>query len=499
MIELVRIFNGEMGLSQKFSLLEPPAPSFNSGVRSPDGANMEWIGPFLIGILILGGILQLFWAFTISALAQKTEQNEFMQVIAWIPLLQIAPTLKAGGGSVVRFLIGMIALIAGNGALLAMAAFLGDGFGRGVAVLGLVLTGLICLVYFGRIACNTAIARDLPGWMGLLLFVPLLNFFVYPYFAFHDGWIGPNKIGLAIGSVLVLSGMAPSFQIVRLMNENGGVSPAVLMAMTNTDFVKLTEGDLRPLEFSVQSGDPKSSALSSIRSESVQSEKDTIRALYRLKAQFDTLGALATHENLRLDDDHRVRASDLIQTIHADLEAQRLMLDGSTYSELATHLLDIEARVHAQRPATASQKSQFAPAALDPSYRAKSLVRSEPTAPPVRPYPVHASNECPAGTEPNIRKDGRFEEEWCQQLSAFGGLRHGWYARYDEEGRPESMGRYNNGLRVGVWTRFFSTGEVRAQAEFREGMQHGWVLTFNQLGERTRSARYEDGSPVLDQ
>ena len=58
---------------------------------------MEWIGPFLIGILVLGGILQLFWAYAISAIAQKTDQSELMQVLAWIPLLQIAPTLAAGG------------------------------------------------------------------------------------------------------------------------------------------------------------------------------------------------------------------------------------------------------------------------------------------------------------------------------------------------------------------------------------------------------------------
>ena len=59
---------------------------------------MEWIGPLLIGILVLGGVFQLFWAYAISAIAQKTEQSEFMQVLAWIPLLQIAPTLAAGGG-----------------------------------------------------------------------------------------------------------------------------------------------------------------------------------------------------------------------------------------------------------------------------------------------------------------------------------------------------------------------------------------------------------------
>ena len=59
------------------------------------------------------------------------------------------------------------------------------------------------------------------------------------------------------------------------------------------------------------------------------------------------------------------------------------------------------------------------------------------------------------------------------------------------------MGQYEQGLRVGVWTRFHPTGEVRAQAEFREGLQHGWALTFNRAGERTRSARFENGAPVL--
>jgi hypothetical protein len=188
--EIFLIFNAQMGLGREKSALgrkSLPDASFNSDQRSPDGARMEWIGPLLIGILVLGGVFQLFWAYAISAIAQKTEQSEFMQVLAWIPLLQIAPTLAAGGGSVGRFLVGSTALIVGNVALLAVAAFLGDAFGQAVAALGLALTGLLCGFYFGRIACNTADARDLPGWMGLLLFVPILNLFVYPYFAFHDG------------------------------------------------------------------------------------------------------------------------------------------------------------------------------------------------------------------------------------------------------------------------------------------------------------------------
>lgn len=483
-----------------------PRPSFNSSRRSPDAARMEWIGPLLIGILVFGGAVQLFWAYAISAIAQKTDQSEFMQVLAWIPLLQIAPTLAAGGGSVGRFLIGMIALIAANTALIAMAAFLGDSFGRAVAALGLASTGLFCLFYFGRIACHTATARNLPGWMGLLLFVPVVNFFVYPYFAFHDGWIGPNKVGFVIGSVLMLGTMAPTFQAIHRLNENGGLSPALLLAKSSPTFAKLGDAaDLSP-EIIVGSVDPIPNASPSIQPKLTQSEEQTIRVLYQLKGRFDALDSLAKPENLMLHD-HRVRALGIIQTVRRDLETHREQLDASTYGELATHLLEIEARVHSRsslasttrRLATIPRTAQIAPAAFDPAGRTKTPATRDTTAPPIRPFPVQASNECPAGTEPHTRKEERSEEEWCQQFAADGGLRHGWYARYHEDGRLESMGRYQNGLRVGVWTRFYPTGEVRVQAEFREGMQHGWVLTFDRAGVRTRSARFEDGAPVLSE
>jgi antitoxin component YwqK of YwqJK toxin-antitoxin module len=55
------------------------------------------------------------------------------------------------------------------------------------------------------------------------------------------------------------------------------------------------------------------------------------------------------------------------------------------------------------------------------------------------------------------------------------------------------MGEYREGLRVGVWTRFYPTGSVRAQIEFREGLQHGWLLTFDEDGRRTRAVRYAEG------
>jgi len=381
-----------------------------------------------------------------------------------------------------------------------MAVFLGDSFGRGVAALGLALTGLIGIFYFGRIACNTATVRDLPGWMGILLFVPILNLFIYPYFAFHDGWVGPNKIGLAIGLVFVAGGMAPSFEVIRSMNESGSFSPALLVNMSNSQLHEFTGERGQPPGIAVKMVDPSPNDVqldsSRPRSQGLQKDGESIRVLYALKSRFDTLEDLARSENLSIEEG-RERALAIIQTIRADLNSNRARLDDSTYGELASHLLGIETRIHSRSPATTSE-SQYALAAFDPAaQKSKAPSFSDATAPPVRPYPVHASNDCPAGTETRTKKNEANEEEWCQQSAASGGLRQGWYARYGQDGQPESMGQYEQGLRVGVWTRFHPTGEVRAQAEFREGLQHGWALTFSRAGERTRSARFENGAPVL--
>ncbi len=470
---------------------------------------MEWIGPVLIGILVFASVIQLFFAFVMSAIAEKTDQSDLMQILAWIPILQIAPMLEAGGGSIGRFLIGAIALGVGNAVMIAVALFLSSGLGNAIATAGLVLSGLLCLFYFGRIACNTAAARGLPAGFGLLLFVPIVNFFAYPYIAFHDGWVGPNKVGLAIGSVLILGSMAPSFQFVRLMNENGGLSPELLLAMNSGDSVDVDQSrellaqlvpDASPPE---EKPLPAAAAEKPVDLEKTTREQQTIRVLYQLKSRFDTLDALTTRENL-LNHDHRTRALRILESIRSELELHRPKIEEETYAELATHLIDIESRVMtpqssdssaARRTASSSGRSP-GPASIDPGGSTATPSFSDASTPPIRPYPVHASDDCPPGTEMRSAKRDGADEEWCQQLEAYGALRHGWYTRYRSDGRPESMGQYENGLRVGIWTRFHPTGEIRAQAAFREGLQHGWVLTFDPAGNRTRSARFEDGVRV---
>jgi hypothetical protein len=457
---------------------------------------MEWLGSTLLGFLVLVGLGQLFWTYCVGVITQKTDQSSFMQILAWIPLLQIAPTLAAGGGSIGRFVIGTIALVIGNAALIAVSTVLGSAFGRSIAGFGLGLTALLCLFYFGRIACNTAIARNLPGWMGLLLFVPILNFFVYAYFALHDGWIGPHKVGLAIGSVLILGSLVPSFGVVRMLDENGGLPPELVRAMTESAFVDLG-GD----------GDQRTENPSNGPPGPAQREVESIRVLYQLKGRFDTLESLASPSNLLIHD-QRVRALGIVQSVRADLESHRETLDALTFQKLATHLLAIEARVDAPtatasrpphiQPSTRSRRDlQFVPAALDPSAESAIPSYSGATHPPIRPYPLQLSNDCPPGTKMHTTTDMQGEEEWCQQRETHGGLRHGPYARYQPDGGPESMGEYQDGLRVGVWTRFYSTGKVRAQAEFRKGLQHGWVVTFDEAGERTRGVRFENGVRVV--
>ena len=109
---------------------------------------------------------------------------------------------------------------------------------------------------------------------------------------------------------------------------------------------------------------------------------------------------------------------------------------------------------------------------------------------------MNASDTCPAGAELRSRTREGGEEEWCQQLAQYGGLRDGWYARYFEGGRPEQVGEYRDGLRVGVWTRFHRSGEVRAQAQFEAGLQHGWLLSFDENGDRKKAVRFEQGTAV---
>ena len=465
---------------------------------------MEWIAPFVISILVASTVFQLLMGLSISVIAKKNDQGSMMEVFAWIPILQLAPMLSAGGGSVGRFLLGIVALAVGNAAVFGAAAVLGEGLGTavaGIAVAGIAIafTVVICLGYYGLILWNTATNRGLSGWIGILMFIPLVNVLVYPFIAFHDGWARPHIAGMLLGTLITLGSMLPYLQVVQMLENDEEFHNNLARLAQGEDFAANDEMAVQlPDAADVQDVDP---ALSQTASELVQNQQRSIRALFDLKGRFETLDSLTSPENMRIQD-HRLRALNQIRSIRADLEARRDDLDPEAYGELATHLVRLEARI--QGPGTRSASSGLvmsrdtpegsqASSSGGPASPADAL---DSNAAPIRPFPVQVADSCPYGTELRSRKSDEGDEEWCEQLGQAGGLRHGWYARYFQAGQPEQVGEYRDGLRVGVWTRFHRSGEVRAQAEFTRGLQHGWLLSFDESGARQKAVRFDRGVAV---
>ena len=462
---------------------------------------MEWLGSVLIGMLTFTVVVQLLWAHSLSVIARKTELGSLMEVLAWVPLAQVAPMLAVGGGSLPHCLLGTLGLIAANGALLAVGVFLGEGLGAVLPAIGIGATMLISLGYFARIYWNTATARELPGWVGLLMFVPLVNLFAYPIMAFHDGWAGPHKIGLLIGTLITVGSMAPYYTALQLLQEGEGLPTSLADWQAAGELRDLGRLDEMPVEIVIDDrlGGPGGASVP-LPAEIARDHEQSIRALFEMKDRFDQLEALAAPENMLIED-LRGRALRQLEQLRAKLASQRTQLDPQTYEELATHLIEIEARIHSED--ARGGRARFAKATRDSGVdrtdagRPASLAGEADADPaPIRPFPVRASDGCPRNTELRSRTTAKGDEEWCQQLEAYGGLRHGWYARYFEGGRPEQIGEYSHGLRVGVWTRFYPSGGVRAQAEFRRGMQHGWLLTFDPSGEREKAVRFEEGTAL---
>lgn len=468
---------------------------------------MEWVASFLLVFLVVSCVLQLFWAHSLSVIARKTGQNDLMQTIAWIPLLQIAPLLSAGGGSVLHFIAAAIALTVGNVVLLGVGAFLGNAFGNAIAGLGIALTSIILIVYFGRLAWRTAVARDLSGWIGLLLFVPLVNVFIYPFMAFHDGWVGPHKIGLVFGVIITVASTAPSFLMVGLVADGGKGLPgelAFLAAQPELSDIETLQALAAEMQTFSTAADPNTAGPvpNGLADENTRQQGLSIQALYALQNRFNRLEEFTAATTTPMREEERLEMLDLLGTTRTELETYRGALDDEAFEDLGRHLVQIEASLHT--PSALAQENPIVPSAANPGSTwarpqtgpgpAALASLDEETAPPIRPLPVQANADCLEGTALRTQTTEHGEEEWCQQLPQHGGLRHGWYARYFSDGRTESMGEYRDGLRVGVWTRFHPSGTVRAQAEFRDGLQHGWLLSFDPAGARTKAIRFEAGA-----
>jgi hypothetical protein len=164
----------------------------------------------LVLIVAVAVFIQLVTCYTIQTIADK--QCVPHTWMAWVPLLQIYPVVRSGGSTFLDFLILM-----GAGVISGIALAL-------VGPLGMILMLAWCvwvLVYFVRLMWMTAERRYLPGWVGLLLFIPLVNFLVYPIMAFHDGPVAPNRVGLVLGFIFVVLPAFPELHKARQLAQLG--------------------------------------------------------------------------------------------------------------------------------------------------------------------------------------------------------------------------------------------------------------------------------------
>ena len=438
-----------------------------------------------------------------SVIARKTDQSDTAEVLAWIPGLQFIPMIWAAGGTVWQVLLLSAAVVLSA----VLAGFAGGTLGEGplASVVGAYAAWSVDLYFLGFtgwLGWRIADRRALPPAFGLLLALPLLNVFATWVLAFHDGWARPHRGGLAAAGALSLALILPGFYLASRVDDEaiegmlaGMAEAAMAEQMAELEAME-AEGAFdgaTPIVLPPELGQAPAP-----ETRPRQQNDRTIHALFALKGRFERLEELVDTGADR--DADRVSALALVQNLRTDLEDLHDDLDGSTYEELARHLHRIEANLQPAQETTAAASGSLTLGARKPT---ASRGRAAPAAPapfsdgpPVRPFPVRVDDACPAGTELRSRDGEKGDEEWCQQLSRNGGLRHGWYARYFDSGKPEQVGEYHEGLRVGVWTRFHPSGAVRAQAEFEAGLQHGWLLTFSESGERKKAVRFAEGSPV---
>lgn len=175
-------------------------------------------------ILALVVLLQLGFCYTLQVIADK--QDVPHSWLAWVPLLQIHPMVRAGGASIQSFLL----LMATGIAAMIVGAIIGP-----LGTLLALAWGAWMLFYFGQVFWTTAENRGVSGWIGLLAFLPLINFFAYSYIAFHDGPVAPSRVGVLLGLVLIVLPAYPELRKAREIGELGREFGPMAAAAENGD------------------------------------------------------------------------------------------------------------------------------------------------------------------------------------------------------------------------------------------------------------------------
>ncbi len=410
--------------------------------------------------------LYLLHCHALATIARKTGHGTLMEILAWLPGLQLVPMLRVGGIGFGRFCLHVLGFCLGGGR---------DRRGLEPArrrqqslllAVGIGLLTLLACLYMLWIQWRTAAARNIPGWFGPLSGVPLFGLAVYPIIAFHDGWARPHPLGGFIGALTALAMLAPATMPLDAIESEDGLPTSLAQWTQAAESTGPRRAGCDAAETVATQDDASGAGAGTtpaplpaeVADRPRKGDSGALRSAGRFAIDWT---ALAEPENMR-DPDNRSRAlASRRRSVPSSTDAGPIWTARPTIDWRATSN-PIEEQIQGRRRPTPLRLPARSEAPKPAEARAKPTRRSPPRSPPVtrpaptRPFPVRISEACPPQTELRTRSSEKGEEEWCQQLAQYGGLRHGWYVRYFENGRPEQVGEYRDGLRVGVWTRFFT-------------------------------------------
>ncbi len=434
---------------------------------------------YFVGILVISAVVQVLFSYSLQVISEKNELPEFAAFISWIPLLQMYPYIKVGGGDFKRFaLVG----IGGTIGLVVVAGIAGAALGEmGGLVAGLLVGvfGIAAMVYFARIAMATAERRGLPKWIGLLSFVPVVNIAIYPYIAFHDGFRAPNKLGVVLGLLLAFGPLPGQVAMVNMLSEQAqevaqadlgdGVTMEQAIAGLGT---AMEIGMQLAMLDEIDPSDPDQARMMSDSIAELHAKIDANRAALGEDSAMEMESVLAKHQ-------------------------MRLENPGMPLDELA---MDEPEMAMDPGPGAAMQQDMAARRAPD-VYQPPTLSAGPPLTAEIprngdQGFALPLSPDCPAGTQSQGSSPPYGLREWCEKVGADAGIKHGWMAEYWDNGNPKIAGEYRDGLRVGVWSRFYDDGSKRVQAEFRDGLQEGILLSWNPDGSLAYEKHFSQGAPA---
>jgi hypothetical protein len=434
----------------------------------------ETMGAIMIGYVIFSVGITVVMSYTLQTIADKNDLSEIARFLCWVPILNTWPMLQACGASLKEFLLVMVGLVAAAVAAGVTSSAIGGTVGVAIAFCFGIGAGLYALYYFGKLCWVLAERRDLSGWIGLLMFVPIINIGVFAYIAFYDGLSPINKAGCAVGVLLAVGSSMGNYQLQSLFEENGQAfemalqeaaegDPQMMAALeqaakqaANDDTIAVEDGSMPAME----SGSVGDMPLQAPDSEMDQT-RNAIRAMMVMGERFDAIKALDPGDAAQAA---QMRA--MLDSTRSELAGMQHALGDEAAQQFRVELDQLEARLETGDPV---------PARMADSSSAISAGR------------------CPTGTRQMGNTPPQGYSAWCERS---GGVKHGWSASWYENGELESKGTYADGLRVGVWRRYFQDGSTKVEAEFHEGKQNGLMRVFDASGRMMRATRFRDGQPA---